>query len=150
MHEVIKSLEPKAVSEFFLEMLDMDAQFRGGQKLADDYTLDEDGLRSNHCICKLMFRDPHVATDAPGGFKGICIDLAFQGEGNESVVSEGALVVKPFSYDGPHERAVNIVQIPVHAGKTVFDFLRVVMDNEMIPCGFNTECRRVSGCRDFL
>ena len=147
MHEVIKSLEPKVVSEFILEMLDMDAHFQGEKIVPNDYVLDEDGLRSNHCICKLMFRD--ATADAPEAFKGIHIDLALVGE-NEPVVSEGKLVVKPFSYDGPHKRAVKIVKIPVRTGKTVFAFLNVMVENEMIPCGFNTECYRGSGCRDFL
>ncbi|KAJ5994481.1 hypothetical protein N7451_010205 [Penicillium sp. IBT 35674x] len=67
--------------------------------------------------------------------------------------------VKTFTYDGVHKRAAYAFDIPLkptrrgkggrNSGKTVKDFLEVILANSFVPCGFNIEDYHIVGCKDF-
>lgn len=136
------SVRAKKVEMFVLEILDLD------QAYPDEETAKPDGLRTNHTIIRLVFKHKQGSTVS------LVLDLEYDGSGT-CRCSDGKLLVKPASYDGAHRYAAKTQEVPIrkrrgiNRDKTVKDFLQVLFQDDLIPCGFNTENVRAAGCKDF-
>lgn len=116
--------------------------------------LNKDGLRTNHCIVRLVFKIPQdVDTGhAPPGTASIILDLR-----HDPIYSRpaepGQPRIKTADNNNHHRFAVKAIDISIHYGKCirrVKDFLEVIDKNSLIPCHFNTEELSVVGCKDFV
>ncbi|KAJ5182663.1 hypothetical protein N7492_000279 [Penicillium capsulatum] len=143
-------LRSKNVAHFMVEFLDMD------QGVLGDDQLNKQGLRSNHCILKLVFQHEQLkdTAHAPAGTNGLVIDLKFAGPSGKKC-SDGNLIIKTIGYNGARSKAVKVGEIPITQGrgrnkyKKVKDFLEVLDKNSLLLCGFNTEQETVVGCQYF-
>ncbi|KAJ5671686.1 hypothetical protein N7507_000813 [Penicillium longicatenatum] len=94
------------------------------------------------------------------GTTGLLIAFDMKGKALEGGSGwNGFLLLKTFSYEGMHKQAIHGYDIPIKAarkgkgsrkqGKTVKDFLEVLLGNNFLPCGFNMDTH-VVGCKDFI
>ncbi|KAJ5976707.1 hypothetical protein N7501_000049 [Penicillium viridicatum] len=60
------------------------------------------------------------------------------------------LVVKTLSYQGPHQRALKSIDIPIAPGKTVKVFLKPINLSKILPFTFIFDGNGYMGCRDFM
>lgn len=150
IRNIPQHLRAKKIQSFFVEFLDLDQE-----RLAPDQ-FDEDGMRTNSCMIRLVFqhKQDHDTDHALAGTVGIVIELQHDG-GWGAKCSDGDLLVKTVSYDGPHRYTVKARELPIrqrgrNRGSRVKDFLQVLDDHTLLPCGFNTEKTTITGCRDFM
>lgn len=143
MTDIPVSLRAKKVEKFVVEFIDLDRLYPEGA------TAEPDGIRTNHCIARLVFKHKQDSTT------GLMINLDYIGTGVLRC-GNGRLRIGTANYDGPHQAAAKTKEIPVRKGrgknkdKTVKDFLQVLFRDDLIPCAFNTEQTNVAGCKDFL
>lgn len=150
IRDIPQYLRAKKIQRCFVEFLDLDQE-----RLTPDQ-FDEDGMRTNYCIIRLVFqhKQSHDTDHTPEGTVGIVIELQHDG-GWGAKCSDGDLLVKTASYDGPHRYTVKVRELPIqqrgkNKGKRVKDFLEVLNDYTLLPCGFNTEKTTITGCKDFM
>ncbi|KAJ5936708.1 hypothetical protein N7466_003158 [Penicillium verhagenii] len=145
--DVPESLLQQEICKYIIEFLDTELQ--------ESYQLDANGKRSNHAVAKLFFKHPlkEDTRDAPANTLGLMIDLSVRNIGGvwfkRYVVSD--LEIKTFTH-AAHRLAVKTVEVPLNAAypdMKANDFLQVLIDKQMLPCGFNTDGDAV-GCRDFV
>jgi hypothetical protein len=115
--------------------------------------LNEEGLRNNHCIARLEFKNivDKETRDVPGKTIGVILDLEYDLI-SEATTQPGKFHVKTINYDKPHQLAVKSIRIPIHAYfRRLKEFLKVIDDTNLLPCGFNVERpSRAVGCKDFM
>lgn len=151
LQDIPASLRNKKIASCIVEFLDLD------QRPLAASQLNEDGMRTNSCILKLLFQRKSLSdtNHAPAGTVGLVMDLQYDG-GWGARCSDGDLSIKTISYDGLHRYARKSGNLPVYlrgkhrSNPTLKDFLEVLDNNSLIPCGFNTENTTVAGCRDFM
>lgn len=149
MEDIPQSIRAKNVARFSIEVI-----YKG-----EDANNEE--RPTNHTITRLTFQHKQELDTAylAAGTMGLTIDLHI--DVTDPVVgirNAGDVLVKTFTYDGVHVRAVHAYDVPIKAsrrgkggrksGKTVKDFLEVISVNNLVPCGFNMETE-VVGCKDF-
>lgn len=145
MGDIPAPIRAKKVQRCFVEFRDIDHAAVKPDAL--DGIPDE--KRSNHCVMRLEFKH------AQGSARGVVIDLAFSGN-SRLKSSDAKLYVRKATWDGPHATTMKSLEIPIRKGrgrnnrdKMIKDFLQVIVDEDLIPCSYNTETEKANGCRDF-
>ncbi|KAJ5928654.1 hypothetical protein N7466_007610 [Penicillium verhagenii] len=137
--DVHKGIRDKEVGKFTIEFLFLSE--------ADNGDID------NHTVARLTFKDIEKEDSeyANAGTRGVVIDWAAKTGAKNATYNAGELEVKPFSYEGMHNKGVFSFDIPIKPDtvKTVQHFLNVLLSHTFIPCAFNVTSRGLLGCKDF-
>jgi hypothetical protein len=148
--DIPPALREKDITRFFVEFLDIDQQ---NQK--STIYLNEDGLRTNNCVVRLVFKIPQDADTghAPPGTTSIILDLQYEPIYSRTA-EPGQLNIRTADYPGNHRFAVKAIEIPIRYGKSTRKFkhfLEVTDKNSLIPCHFSTaKSSGVVGCKYFM
>lgn len=141
-------LRARKVKGFYVEILDLDAI-----NLKDPTHLNKEGLRNNHCIIRLLFSHPSFTEEEePSATFGVTLDLEYKGPGPAST-APGQFFIKIANHSTHHPFALKVIEIPIKhgkKGKRLKDFLEVIENNNLLPCGFNIENEGAVGCKDFV
>lgn len=156
INDIPVALRAKVVSKFSVEFIDL---VHGLPGILGKHDIEGDfSERVNHCVAKLEFKNiqERYTGHVPQGTTGLKLDLGLDMLA-DTRCGRGDFTVKAVSYSGPHKHARKVVEIPInpnlsrgnHHGQTVGDFLRVIDQNNLVPCGFNMEAENTVGCKDF-
>ncbi|KAJ5526278.1 hypothetical protein N7494_012928 [Penicillium frequentans] len=150
IEDIPQSIRAKKVAKFSVEVV-----YKGENPTNNEHP-------TNHTITRLTFqhKQEHDTAYMVAGTAGLTIDLQVDLTDLAGHLRNAADVqVKTFTYDGVHKRAVYAYDVPIkptrkgrggrNSGKTVKDFLEVLLTNNFVPCGFNIEDYHIVGCKDF-
>ncbi|KGO55091.1 hypothetical protein PEX1_022690 [Penicillium expansum] len=111
-----------------------------------------DDKKKNHVALRLAFKHTVMKATpyAPPSTTGILISIDIHGNIPDSSNMGSKLVVKTLGYQGPHQRALKSIDVPIAPGKTVKDFLKPINLSKILPFTFVFDGNGYMGCRDFM